>query len=180
MEFQEVIKARQSVRSFNGEPVSAEVVEEMVLAAMEAPSWKNSQTSRYYCVTSENMVERVRSEVLPGFNQNSTAKAPAFIVTTFKKNISGFNKNTGEPDNEVGNGWGAYDLGLHDMLLIAKGKELGVDTLIMGLRDEKVLTELLSIPEDEQIMSVIAVGYATEGISAKPKRKSVDEIARFF
>lgn len=180
MEFQQVIEKRQSVRSFNGKKVSEDILKEMIAAAQQAPSWKNTQTSRYYVISSDELVSKFRSEVLPEFNQNSTAKASAFIVTTYRKNISGFNKKTGEPDNEVANGWGAYDLGLHDMLLVAKATELGVDTLIMGLRDCNQVAEMLSIPEDEQVMSIIAVGYAADDITAKPPRKEIDAICKFF
>lgn len=180
MEFQQVIDARQSVRSFNGEQVSQDILRQMVAAAQAAPSWKNTQTSRYYCISTPELVSKFRDTVLPDFNKNSTAGATAYVVTTFRKNISGFNKATGEADNEVGNGWGAYDLGLHDMLLCAKATELGVDTLIMGLRDSSVVADICGIPEDEQVMSIIAVGYRTEKVTAKPPRKDVDTVAKFL
>ena len=178
MEFSQVIEARQSVRSFNGQQVSEETLREMIAAAQEAPSWKNSQTSRYYCVVSPEQVAKFRETVLPGFNQNSTKDATAYVISTFKKGISGFTQ--GQADNEVGDGWGAYDLGLHDMLLCAKATELGVDTLIMGLREADVVADICGIPADEQVMSIIAVGYRSESVSKKPRRKDVDEIAKFM
>lgn len=180
MEFQKVIESRQSVRDFNSQKVSEENIKEMLLAASQAPSWKNTQTSRYYCILSDELVKEFRETVLPGFNQNSTKNAPCYIVTTFKKNISGFDKATGQPDNEVANGWGAYDLGLHDMLLCAKATELGLDTLIMGLRDCDVVAKMLDIPETEQIMSIIAVGYRGENVTPKPPRKDIEAIAKFL
>ncbi len=180
MEFQQVIDARQSVRSFNGKQVSEDILRQMVAAASAAPSWKNTQTSRYYCISTPELVAKFRETVLPSFNQNSTAGATAYVVSTYRKNISGFNKATGEPDNEVANGWGAYDLGLHDMLLCAKATELGVDTLIMGLRDANVVADICDIPEDEQVMCIIAVGYRGDNVSNKPPRKDIDVIAKFM
>lgn len=180
MEFQQVIDVRQSVRNFNGEQVSNDILTEMVKAAQAAPSWKNTQTSRYYIISTPEQVSNFRETVLPEFNQKSTAGATAYIVTTYKKNISGFNKATGAADNEVGNGWGAYDLGLHDMLLCAKATELGVDTLIMGLRDSKVVADICNITDDEQVMSIIAVGYRSESASPKPPRKNVEDIVKFI
>jgi len=179
MEFQKVIEARQSVRSFNGKQVSEDILRQMIEAAQQAPSWKNTQTSRYYVVCSEDKVKEFREAGLPDFNQNSTVNATAFVVTTYKKNISGFNRVTGEADNEVGNGWGAYDLGLHDMLLCAKATELGVDTLIMGLRDIDAISKLCNIPEDEQVMAVIAVGYRGDNVTTKPPKKDVDAVVKF-
>mgnify|MGYP002625776851 CR=1 FL=1 len=180
MEFQKVIEARQSVRSFNGKEVSEDIIRSMIAAAQEAPSWKNTQTSRYYVINTASQVKNFRETVLPSFNQNSTADATVYIVSTFRKNISGFNKATGEADNEVGNGWGAYDLGLHDMLLCAKATELGVDTLIMGIRDADVVAQFCDIPADEQVMAIIAVGYRADNVTAKPAKKDVDVVTKFI
>lgn len=74
---------------------------------------------------------------------------------------------------------GYYDCGLHNENLVLKATDLGLDTLIMGIRDAKKLAEILNISESEQIVSVISVGYrAIE--PQKPKRKSVEEIAKFY
>ena len=98
-------------------------------------------------------------------------------MTTYVKDIVGFNDGT--PVNEIGNGWGAYDLGLHDAYLILAAKDAGYDTLIMGIRDADAIRERLSIPENEEIMSVIAVGKAGEEPALRP-RKKLDEVVRFF
>ena len=81
--------------------------------------------------------------------------------------------------NDCGNGWGYYDLGLHNENFILKAKELGLDTLIMGIRDEKAIRKFLDIPEAEQIVAVIAVGYGNKDM-ARPQRKTVEEIAKFI
>lgn len=100
------------------------------------------------------------------------------VVTTFVSNRSGFDRD-GNPDNECGNGWGYYDLGLHNENFILKAKELGLDTLIMGIRDSEKIRKELNIPETETVVSVIAVGYGTVA-PAKPKRKAVDDILKFY
>lgn len=43
--------------------------------------------------------------------------------------------------------------------LILKARAMGFDTLIMGMRDADALRSLFSIPEDEAVMAVIAIGY---------------------
>ena len=121
-------------------------------------------------------LEEFRSAVLPPFNQNSSAKA-ALIVTTYVKDNVGFNDGT--PVNEIGNGWGAYDLGLHDAYLILAAKNAGYDTLIMGIRDGDAIRARLGIPENEEIMSVIAIGKAAEEPAPRP-RKELDEVVKFF
>ena len=175
MEFQDLISARRSVRKYE-KGIDHESLLGILEKARRAPSWKNQQTARCYIVETLETLEAFRAAVLPSFNQNSSAKA-ALIVTTYVKDIVGFNDGT--PVNEIGNGWGAYDLGLHDAYLILAAKDAGYDTLIMGIRDADAIRERLSIPENEEIMSVIAVGKAGEEPALRP-RKKLDEVVRFF
>ena len=179
MELTQLVENRRSIRSYKvGMAVAKNDLEEMIKCAIEAPSWKNSQTARYYVVNTPEMLTKVRSEALPEFNQNNSANAGALIITAFEKTRSGFERD-GKPTNEIGDEWGAYDLGLANQLLILKAKELGLDTLIMGIRDAQKLRELLSIPDSQEVVSVIAVGYG-EATPPKPKRKEVADVARFF
>ena len=175
MEFQELINARRSIRKYEA-GISHEDLEKICRAAQQAPSWKNQQTSRCYAVETPEALEDLRAAALPSFNQNSSAKA-ALVVTTFVKGNVGF--NDGIPANEIGDGWGAYDLGLHDAYLILAAKDLGYDTLIMGLRNAEVIRAKLNIPENEEIMSVIAVGRSGESPAQRP-RKEMSEVVRFI
>ena len=143
--------------------------------AQQAPSRKNRQTSRCYAAESPEALGKLR-EALPAFNQNSCANA-ALVVTTYVENVVGFGADG--PVNEIGNGWGAYDLGLHDAYLILTAKDHGYDTLIMGIRDAAVIRETHGIPENEEIMSVIAVGKRRTEPSERP-RKELGEVVRFF
>lgn len=179
MEFAELIEQRRSIRKYDAsKKVTKEQIKEMVNAAIQAPSWKNSQTARYYCILSEEMTDRFAKECLPQFNADNSAGA-ALVVTTFVSNRAGFNRNTSEPDNEVGNGWGFYDLGLHNENFVLKAKDLGLDTLIMGIRDADKIREMLEISDTETIVSVIAVGYAAAE-AEKPKRKTPEDIVKFL
>lgn len=179
MGLNEILSRRRSIRRYKaGAGVDPALIREMLEAAIQAPSWKNSQTSRYYVVMSGEMLEKVKASCLPEFNQKNCKDAPVLIVTAFVKNHSGHD-NQGCPVNELGNGWGAYDLGLHDANLILKARELGLDTLIMGIRDADALREILGIDGDQEVVSVIAVGYRDID-PAMPARKSVEEIARFY
>ena len=175
MEFKELINARRSIRSYQG-PAEHEDLARILRAAQQAPSWKNRQTSRCYAVETPETLEELRSAALPLFNRNSSARA-TLIVTTFVLGDVGF--DGGAPVNEVGNGWGAYDLGLHDAYLILAARDLGYDTLIMGIRDAEAIRKKLGIPENEQIMSVIAVGRRKADPKA-PSRKDLEEVVRFF
>jgi len=179
MEFAKLLAARRSIRTFDGtKKVTSAQLEQILAAAQEAPSWKNTETGRYYCVTSEEVLTQLAANCLPSFNANSS-KGAALLVATFAANRAGFDKTTGKADNEVGNGWGYYDLGLQNALLILKARELGLDTLIMGIRDEAQLRHLLHIPAEELLGPVIAVGYRAKD-PLKPPRKALAEIAKFY
>lgn len=177
MEFQKVLETRRTVRKYSA-GVTREQMEELLRAAQEAPSWKNSQTGRYYCVLSEDMVDKIRVECLPDAGNAGKSEHAALIITTFIHDRAGFQKD-GSADNELGNGWGCYDLGLQNENLILKATDLGLSTLIMGLREADRLREILNIPETETIVSVIAVGKAAEE-PIRPHRKPIEEIAKFF
>ncbi|MCR5539741.1 MAG: nitroreductase [Ruminococcus sp.] len=177
MEFQNLIESRRSVRKYAEKEVTRDQVEEIIKAAQEAPSWKNQQTSKYYCVLSKEKREELRTTCFPSFNEQRCMNA-ALIVTAYEKNNVGFDDN-GQPINELGNGWGCYDLGLHNMLFMLKAKELGLDTLVMGIRDAEKLRAALNIPENEEIGAVLALGYADEE-PKRPRRRELSDIAKIF
>ena len=179
MEFTKLLEERRSIRAFDPEKhVTAEQIQEIVQAAIQAPSWKNSQTGRYYCVLSEEMVNKIRMECLPDAGNAGKSEHAALIITTFVHDRAGFQKD-GTADNELGNGWGYYDCGLHDMNLLLEAANQGLSTLVMGLRDADKLREAFDIPKEESIVSVISVGYS-DADPDRPTRKSVEEIAKFF
>ena len=121
---------------------------------------------------------KIRMECLPGAGNAGKSEHAALIVTTFVHDRAGFQKD-GTADNELGNGWGCYDLGLQNENLVLKAVDLGLSTLIMGLREADRLREILNIPESETIVAVIAVGKAAEE-PIRPHRKPIEEIAKFF
>ena len=82
MEFQKVLETRRTVRKYSA-GVTREQMEELLCAAQEAPSWKNSQTGRYYCVLSEEMVDKIRMECLPDAGNAGKSEHASLIITTF-------------------------------------------------------------------------------------------------
>ena len=176
MEFQELIMKRRSVRSYEGSLPHDDLIR-ILEAAQQAPSWKNLQTSRCYAVESPETLAELRESALPSFNRESSANA-MLVVTTFVRGIVGFSRD-GMPVNEIGNGWGAYDLGLHDAYLVLAARDFGYDTLIMGIRDAEAIRTRLGIPDNEEIMSVIAIGKRRDEPVIRP-RKNLSDIVSFF
>ena len=175
MEFSDLALQRRSIRAYEDKPVDPALIEQILQAAQLAPTWKNSQTGRYYVAATPEAQAKIRA-CLPSFNQRSSDHA-ALIVTAYVKDVSGF--TAGQPDNELGNQWGAYDLGLQNAYLVLKARELGLDTLIMGIRDEAALRAAAGIPDAETVFSVIALGYRAQEPSLRP-RKALSDVTRFL
>lgn len=173
MNFNEVIANRRSIRTYEPSVLTEKQLNSLMQAATLAPSWKNTQTRRYYAALSEDAREYVLEHVLPAGNRNKTLHAAAFIISAAKRGQSGIGDGT-FADN-IEDGWCLYDLGLADENLLLKATDMGLATLVMGIRDADAARKYFNIPEDEIIMSVIAVGKAGE--TPKPQtRKEIEEI----
>ena len=175
--FDEVLMTRRSVRRYDAsKTITEEEVRELLISTQEAPSWANQQPSKYYVAMSPEKVEAV-ANLVGERNKQNIAGAPVLIVSTFEKGKSGFFQ--GEPANEVGDGWGAYDNGLSNAYFILKARAKGFDTIIMGMRDSDALRTLFNIPENEAIMAVISLEYRADE-PKQPKHRPLEEIAQFF
>ncbi|MGN0633708.1 MAG: nitroreductase family protein [Oscillospiraceae bacterium] len=176
MELSEAISARRSIRKYREGEVSEEVLRQLVEAGIKAPSWKNSQTARFYVTASAESTNAFR-ECLAEFNQNNTRNAAAYIVSTVLNGRSGFDRE-GNYSTHLKDGWQFFDNGLAVENICLKACELGLGTLIMGIYDEKKVRAFFNVPETEIVAAVVAVGHAD--ISPEmPKRKSVDDVAHF-
>lgn len=178
MEVTACIAERRSIRQYDTRQVDRSLLEQLIEAALLAPTWKNSQTGRYHIVEDQEILKRIREEALPPFNAENCKHAPVLIICSFLPNRSGFERD-GTPSNELGNGWGCYDVGLQNENLLLKATDLGLSSLVMGIRDAEKIKELLAIPQEEVIVSVISIGYGAQQPSM-PKRKAVCDVARFY
>lgn len=172
MQFDKLLKERRSVRSYKNVDVKKEDIKKLIKATLMAPSWENSETGRYYVAIS-NEAKKFVYECLPGFNKRASINA-SYIIATYKKDIAG-TRSGGAFTDKLKNSWGAYDLGLQNSYLILKAKDMGYDTLIMGLRDEKALRKYFNISNDEIMMPVIAIGKKSNKAKLA-KRKDVNKI----
>ncbi|MCB6415418.1 nitroreductase family protein [Dorea acetigenes] len=175
MELQACLENRRSIRQYKDTPVSREVIKELIEAAILAPSWKNSQVSRYYVADGEKKAQL--AECLPDFNQKNVKDAPVLIVSAVVKGRSGFERD-GSYSTHLKEGFQYFDNGLQVANLCLKAKELGLGTLVMGLYDEAAIREFFHIDDTQEIVSVISVGYPDID-PVKPKRKAAEEITVF-
>ena len=175
MNFSELIEARRSVRKYAKAEITKDEMAKIVKEALNAPSWKNTETTRYYAAVGDDVKAKIWGDALPGFNSASSANAAALVAVTFVPGQSGYMGDT--PANELGEMWGAYDCGLASSYFILAAQNHGWDTLIMGIRDTAKLKTILGIPEKEILMSVIAVGKSSQPHFKNP-RKPVTEVLK--
>ena len=185
MDFDTVVQSRRSIRFYKKSVLSQGEVTKDVESILQfvgenSPSWKNSQTHRYFACIEKEKYEGVKACLLSK-NPERAQNCDCLIVSCFEKDVAGFSEVNGEKiaDNECGNEWGAYDLGLSDAILVLKACDLGYDTLIMGIRDGEKLRNTLQIPQNFSVMSVIALGKRSKD-AIKPKRKALSEFAKIF
>lgn len=175
MEFMECVKARRSVRKYKKDPVPFECIEKAVEAAVYAPSWKNTQITRYYAVTNPEIKQQL-IEYLPSFNKPAAESAPVLMVASVVKYRSGYNRE-GQCDTPKGTGWQMYDCGLSNLLFCLEAAEQGLGTVIMGYFDEEAIAKAIGIPETEEVAAVFTLGYPDEE-PTMPKRKGTDIILK--
>lgn len=177
MEVLECIETRRSVRKYTDRAVEKALVEKLVRAAQNAPTWKNSQTTRFTAVLDSEKRWQVRA-ALPDFNQNSTQNAPVYLIVSAVTRRSGYERD-GSATTPLGEGYTFFDCGATVEALCLAAHDAGLATLIMGIFDGDKLRSSLKIPETEVPVVVLALGYPAD-VPQMPKRRALEEVLRVF
>lgn len=177
MTAKECIKGRRSIRAFTQEPISHELIADIVETASYAPSWKHTQIVRYIAVEGELKDKIAQCTSAYARNGEIIAAAPMVIVVTIIKGRSGFERD-GSFSTHRGEGWQMFDAGVASEVFCLAAYEKGLGTVIMGIFDDDKVAELLDIPEGRDVVALIPVGYPAETPVA-PRRKSVEEMVIF-
>ena len=175
----ECIKGRRSIRSFTDEPVSHELLEEVIDVARFAPSWKNTQIARYIAVEGAKK-EEVAANCFKAWvgNEEMVRKAPMVICLTYIKNRSGFERD-GSFSTSKEDRWQNFDAGIAAQTFCLAAHEKGLGTVILGIFDEHEAERVLEIPEDRGVAAFIVIGHH-EGNPEAPKRKEVSDLVSYF
>ncbi len=170
------IKTRRSIRTFTDKEVTAEVLLQIVSLASYAPSWKNSQTTRYIAVLDPSLKSELANNCLMGFQHNTEIiqGAPAIIVVTTVNGRSGYERD-GSATTSKGSHWQSFDAGVASQTFCLSAHEAGLGTVIMGIFDEDKVAEIVGVPEGQSVSALIAIGYPADEPQA-PKRKSAEEL----
>lgn len=152
----DVIANRWSGRAFDtNKSLTQEQIISMLEAARWAPSCFGDEPWRFVvCDKNNNPAawDKALDSLVPG-NQSWAKDAPVFILIC---------ADTLFNHNQKPNRWGAYDTGAAAISLCLQATGLGLMTHQMGGFDGEKARESFNIPEQYQMMSMLAVGYAAD------------------
>lgn len=181
MELIDAVIKRRSIRSYLEEKVSRELISEIIDIARFYPSWKNSQTARFYVVDNTEVKLKIATEgTFPkGNNRIVISECPTLVVLTIKKGISGTDLK-GNYLTTKNDEWEIFDSGLAAQNFCLVAYEKGVSSVILGLFYEDIIANICNIPEDEKVSALIPIGYPKTPVVRDGVRKTVEEITKFI
>ena len=173
------IKDRRSVRDFEEKPIPHALMAEVVAAAAYAPSWKNTQITRYIVVEDKATINQLADNCVMGFAPNAATmkRAAALVLVTMITGRSGFERD-GSYSTSKGDRWEMFDAGIATQTFCLAAHDNGLGTVILGIFDEDKVQEVFGLPEGQKLAAILAVGYP-KGETAAPQRKPVETLLSY-
>ncbi|MDI6642646.1 MAG: nitroreductase family protein [Candidatus Hodarchaeaceae archaeon] len=159
MEVLEAIRTRRSVRKYEKRSVPEEFVRKILEAGRWAPSASNAQPWSFIVLRDEGVRKEVARAATYG---RFLAEAPLGIAVVVDPAASTHPVEDGA-------------IATQNMLLAAHALGLGTCWIgSYGSSYEERVKEVLGIPEDKRLLSIISVGYPAE--SSKSTRRDLGEL----
>ena len=169
MEFTEVVKNRYSCKSFDGRKVDPDSLTRILEAGALAPTAKNLQEQHIYVLEKEEDLKKIDAVTPCRYN------AATVLVVAFDKNnvftYPGEKRTSGVEDASI--------VATH-MILAAANED--VDSCWLNYFDPDKLHDELDLPENEEVLMVMDLGYAKEGqgpLDNHFKRKPLSETVTY-
>ena len=164
MEFLELANKRYSCRNFLNKEVEKEKIDNILEAARLAPTAVNFQPQRILVLKDKNTIEKLK-EATP-----YTFDAPLIFAVCYDKEVSWKRKYDGNDE-------GIVDASIITTHMMLEATDLDVGTTWVGYFNPEKVREVLDIPQNYEIVSLLPTGYPAE--DAKPssnheKRESLD------
>ena len=165
MEFKEVVKNRYSCKKYSARQVEEEKLSAILNAGRLAPTAKNLQEQHIYVLRSAEALAKVDAVTPCRYG------APTVLVVAFdSKNV--YTYPGGKRDS------GVEDATIVATHMILAAADEGVDSCWVNKLDPEQLAVSLGLPENEEILMVMDLGYAAEGAGPLPnhdRRKALEE-----
>ena len=170
MEFKNVITARYSCKKYSERLIEPEKLTAILNAGRLAPTAKNLQEQHVYVIQSQEALAKVDSVTPCRYG------APTVLVVAFNKN-NVFTYPGGKRDS------GVEDATIVATHMILAAADEGVDSCWVNFLDPEKLAEVLGLPENEEVLMVMDLGYAAEGAGPLPNhgsRKDLTETVSYM
>jgi nitroreductase len=168
MDVFEAIKNRRSIRKYKSTPIPDTLIETILDAGRNAPSWKNSQCWRFIVVRDENIKNQLAETFAPGNGGfNAVNQAPAVIVACYETNVSGYKEKQAETDK---GDWGMFDVALAMQNITLAATALGLGSVHQGLFNAAKATTILNVPPPYRIVEMMPLGYPESQPDPRPRK----------
>ncbi len=171
-----MLRVRRSRRMYSDNPDDDALLAEIVEEASYAPSWKHSQITRYIAIKDPVLKEKIAAEgttIWPG-NGDIIRQAPVLMAICAVKNRSGFERD-GSYSTVREDRWEFFDTGIASQTLCLAAYEHGLGSVILGLFDIDTISSIIEVPEGQELIALIPIGYPAEEPTA-PRRKAVSDL----
>lgn len=161
----DIILSRRSIRRFQQKPIQLELLRKFVNAARVAPSAANLQPLEYFVVIEKKLLDKVfetlgwAAYIKPKWAPNEEERPTAYIVILVKSSNNKYYLR----DSSLAAG---------NIVLTAEEEEIG-SCIICNVNREKV-RDILKIPKEMIIDSVIALGYKAEKSVVEDYKGSIE------
>jgi nitroreductase len=161
MEFTSLVQTRRSLRSLAPFAVTEELVRDLAFNAGKAPSCFNKQPWRFVFVFEEKALAALKGALSsPG---NDWAKKASLIVAVATKN----DLDCRMPGRE----YALFDTGMAVMQLILRAVDQGLIAHAIAGYDEKKAKDVIGVPADWTMITLIIIGKKTDGINPELSEK---------
>lgn len=177
MELEELYLKRQSTREYADRPIPEKTLEEICRLAVLAPSAVNSQPYRLHVISGDRAKEFAHC-VQPDGAGLWTSGCAAFIAI---EQGEGFRRTMPDGTVAVKADFVPYDIGIMTAYLVLAAEHFGVQSCILGRRDESAIARFLGLGQTARFPLVVALGYAAEGYPVRRKtRRPLAESCNFI
>ncbi|HHV59723.1 MAG TPA: nitroreductase [Clostridiaceae bacterium] len=156
------IENRRSIRKYTSQEVEDEKLNKVLEAARLSPSARNLQNWKFIVVRDpEKISELGKAAGSSGF----IAQAPVIIAAcgTDPEGIM----RCGQHRHTV-------DLSIATAYIILAAYEQGLGTCWIGGFDEKMVKEILNVPDNVRVVAITPLGYPDESPAPRPRKKLED------
>lgn len=169
MEALEAIMTRRSIRKFTDEPVTEEILQQLLDAIRWAPSWANTQAVEVVVIRDKAAKEKI-VEILSPNNPSTKGvmQAPVVLVMCARVGKAGYKDGAAVTDK---GDWYMFDTGIACQNLALAAHALGLGTVHVGYIDHQALDKYLGLPEDVKSIEVLPIGYPAKVGNAPPRRE---------